>query len=198
MATIPKSTTLVFLGRSGCGKDTQIGFLLKQPDFQGAVQSATGTSFREYSRRNTVLGRKTKKILAEGARQPDWFAFAVWLFSVGEKLLAEEILISSGSPRSLREAELIDEALEFMERFRAVAVLLEVGPAEAKTRLLARGRHDDNESEIANRLAWFETDVIPAVQYYEQKGRLIKVNGEQSPERVFEELEKKLDEYFAK
>ncbi|MDP3784833.1 MAG: nucleoside monophosphate kinase [bacterium] len=197
MPTIPKSTTLVFLGRAGSGKDTQIDFLLGRADFVSAVKTDTGGRFRELVKNDSALWRKAKKVLDQGARQPDWFAFTLWLFLVGEKVRDEEILVSSGSPRSLREARLIDEALGFMERPSAVAVFIETGPPEAKKRLLLRGRHDDNDPEIENRFAWFETDVLPAVEYYRKEGRLVELNGEQSPEEVFKELGKKLENYFA-
>ena len=39
---------------------------------------------------------------------------------------------------------------------------------------------------------WFDEDVMPILDYYKKDGRLIEVNGEQSPEEVFSELEKKL------
>lgn len=193
---IPESTTLVFLGRSGSGKDTQIDFLLKRPDFAGAIRTDTGGRFRELAQRDSVLWRKAKDVLDRGARQPDWFAFSLWLFLVGEKLKGGEILISSGSPRSLREARLIDEALAFMERPAAVAVLVDVNPQEATKRLLLRGRHDDNKKGIEERMAWFETDVMPALEYYRKEKRLIEVGGEPSPEEVFKELEEKLEKYF--
>ena len=193
---ISKSTTLVFLGRSGSGKDTQIDFLFKRPDFAGAIRTDTGGRFRELAQRDSVLWEKAKDVLDRGARQPDWFAFSLWLFLVGEKLKSDEILVSSGSPRSLREARLIDEALAFMERPLAVAVLVEVSPPEATKRLFARGRTDDNKKGIAERMAWFETDVMPAVEYYSEEKRLIEVGGEPSPEEVFKELEEKLEKYF--
>ncbi|MDP3762788.1 MAG: hypothetical protein Q8Q97_01800, partial [bacterium] len=109
----------------------------------------------------------------------------------------EEILILDGT-RRLKEAKILDEALEFIGRPKAAAVLLGISPEESKKRLLARGRTDDREKRIQNRLAWFETEVITTIGYYKSEKRLIEVNGEQSPEKVFEELEKKLDEYFTK
>src|SRR3989339_315556 len=193
---ISKSTTLVFLGRSGSGKDPQIDFLLKRPDFAGAIRTDTGGRFRELAQRDSVLWKKAKDILDRGARQPDWFAFSLWLFLVGEKLKSDEILVSSGSPRSLREAGLIDEALAFMERPLAVAVLVEVSPPEATKRLFARGRTDDNKKGIAERMAWFETDVMPAVEYYSEEKRLIEGGGEPSPEKDIERIGKKLEKNF--
>mgnify|MGYP001583454290 CR=1 FL=1 len=195
---IPKATTLVFLGRSGSGKDTQIDFLLRREELKEAVRTSTGDGFREFAARNTPLGRKAKEILDKGERQPDWFAFTMWFSSFGALVQEEEIVLSSGSPRSLREAGLIDEVLEFIGRPKAVAVYLNIASEEVEKRLLSRGRHDDNKTEILRKMGWFETDVLPAVDYYRRKQRLIEVNGEQSPEEVFKELEEKLGTYFAK
>ena len=69
---------------------------------------------------------------------------------------------------------------------------------EAEKRLLARGRADDVESSIKNRMDWFDEDVMPILDYYKKDGRLIEVNGEQSPEEVFSELEKNIENYFSK
>ena len=195
---IPKATTLVFLGRSGCGKDTQVEFLRKRPDFAGALEISTGNRFREFAKKETLLGRKTKEILDAGKRQPDWFGFATWLSSFGDSIQGEEILLASGSPRSLREAGLEDEALEFVKRPRAVAIYLNVSRTAAKKRLLLRARHDDSEKEIESRLDWFETDVLPVVEYYRNNKCLIEINGDPAPEEVFKELEEKLEKYFIK
>ena len=195
---IPRATTFVFLGRTGSGKDTQADFLKKLPDFSDAIEISTGDFFREFATKSTLLGRKTKETLGVGGRQPDWFAFAVWLFGFGERVQSEEIILASGSPRSLREAGLIDEALKFVVRPKAIAIYIEVSREEAKKRLFLRARSDDSDKEINRRMEWFETDVMPAVEYYKNEGRLIEVNGEQSPAEVFKELEQKLEKYFIK
>lgn len=49
-------------------------------------------------------------------------------------------------------------------------------------------RKDDNEDGVRARLAWFKTDVQPVIDYYEGKGELIRINGEQSIESVFEDV----------
>ena len=195
---IPKATTLVFLGRSGCGKDTQVEFLKKRRDFSGALEFSTGDLFREISSKDTLLGKKAKEILDTGRRQPDWFAFAMWLLVFGDIVKGEEILLSSGSPRSMREAGLIDETLEFIHRPKAIAIYLDVSREEARKRLLLRGRNDDIDKSIENRMDYFERDVIPAIDYYRKEKRLIEVNGNPPPEEVYKELEKKLEKYFIK
>lgn len=195
---IPKATTLVFPGRSGCGKDTQVEFLKKHEKLPKAIEFSTGDYFREIAAKSTVLGKKAKAVLDAGGRQPDWFAFAMWLSVFGDVVKDEEILFSSGSPRSLREAGLIDEALEFTERPKATAIYLNVTREEATKRLLGRGRGDDLRDNIENRMDYFERDVIPTVEYYRKDGRLIEVDGNPRPEEVFKELEQKLEKYFIK
>lgn len=49
-------------------------------------------------------------------------------------------------------------------------------------------RQDDNEEAIKNRLDYFEKDVKEVLDYYRKDGRLITVNGEQSIEKVFEDI----------
>lgn len=49
-------------------------------------------------------------------------------------------------------------------------------------------REDDTLSAITERLSWFRTDVQPVISFYRKTGRLIKINGEQSIEKVFEDI----------
>ena len=49
-------------------------------------------------------------------------------------------------------------------------------------------RYDDNLEAINNRLDYYEDRVMETVKYYEDQGRLIKINGAQSIEDVFEEI----------
>jgi len=53
-------------------------------------------------------------------------------------------------------------------------------------------RVDDDEKGVRKRLEWFQTEVKPAINYYEKRGELIKINGEQSIENVFKDILKVL------
>lgn len=53
-------------------------------------------------------------------------------------------------------------------------------------------RADDDEKGVRKRLEWFQTEVKPAINYYEKRGELIKINGEQSIEDVFKDILKVL------
>jgi adenylate kinase len=193
---IPKSTTLVFLGRSGCGKDTQIEFLLKRPEFKDAVKFISGDNFRKLAQESSTLGRKVKEILDAGGLIPYWLPAYFWIDSLREKVRNDEIFILSGSPRRFEETRFLDEVLEFIGRPKAVAILLEIRPEEVKKRLLLRARADDTEERIKKRLGWYETEVIQTIEYYRKEKRLVEVDGEPKPEIVFQELEEKLEKYF--
>ena len=62
-------------------------------------------------------------------------------------------------------------------------------------RLLGRGRIDDNHDDIKTRLGWYETDVVPAIDFYKNnpKYNFIEINGEQTIEKVHQDILGKLD-----
>ena len=49
-------------------------------------------------------------------------------------------------------------------------------------------RFDDTTEAINNRLDFYEERVIPVVKYYEEQNQLLKINGEQSIEKIFEDI----------
>ena len=59
-------------------------------------------------------------------------------------------------------------------------------------RLLARKRADDTEETIRNRIRIYHEETAPLIQYYESTGSLIRINGDQSIEDVFSEIQKKI------
>lgn len=50
------------------------------------------------------------------------------------------------------------------------------------------GRSDDTLEAINSRLDYYEERVVKAVEYYEDQGRLVRINGEQSIEDVFKDI----------
>jgi len=192
---IPESVTLVFLGRSGCGKDTQIDFLLKRPGFAGAVKIVMGDIFRDIAKSDSLLGRRVRKVIETGGLLPVWIEIYALVSALASKVMKDEILILDGT-RRLEEAKILDEALKFVGRPGAVGVLLKISPEESMRRLLGRGRADDREERIKNRLHWFETEVTPTIEHYRLEKRLVEVKGEGTREEIFQRLQAGLEQYF--
>jgi adenylate kinase family enzyme len=106
-------------------------------------------------------------------------------------MTGEEHVIFDGTPRSLHEAQIIDTAITFYNRQRPHVIYLNISREASKARMIARRRMDDiNPEEIERRLNWFETDVIPAVEYFRQhsKYNFVELDGDQPVEAIQKEL----------
>lgn len=182
--------TISLLGRSGCGKDTQAALL--EQKFGYAILS-TGVLFRALAQEPTAAGKRVAALLEKGDLPPGWLAEFLWTRWLLEKKSLPEHLIFNGAPRRLDEAKELDEVLDFFERVDLGVLLIDISRAEAKRRLLKRGRADDDERAINERLDWFEKDVLPVIDYYERSSRLVRINGQQPIEDVFKEILSKLD-----
>lgn len=183
--------TIIFIGRSGCGKGTQaklIDAYLRRQDAQKhpIYHIETGVGFRDFIQGKSHTNRLSKEIYDRQDRQPDYLAIWMWSHFLIEKLTGEEHLIIDGTPRSLPEAAILNNALEFYKR-QANVVYLNVSRALSERRLVERGRGDDSDmAKITKRLDWFEHDVAPAIEYFRSHSlhNFIEVDGEQSVERV--------------
>jgi adenylate kinase family enzyme len=190
--------TFIFIGRSGCGKGTQVELLkqyIKEKDPNGEIfYLETGARFREF-----IQGAKHSQVLSEeiykkGDRQPDFLAVWMWSNVLIDSFKGTEHAFFDGITRSLPEAMTFTTAMEFYGRKPSV-VYINVSREWSEARLLARGRADDlDKEEVKKRLDWFEKDSLPAIDYFNiHKGyTLLEINGEQSVEDVHGEIVGKL------
>jgi adenylate kinase len=51
-------------------------------------------------------------------------------------------------------------------------------------------RDDDKEDAIKKRLKTYHKQTEPLINYYKKKGLLVRINGEQSIEKIFDEIKK--------
>lgn len=178
-------STFVFIGRSGCGKGTQAALLKTYFEGRGCevLKLGTGDFARERAKRDTLTGKWIKSILEAGGFFPHWLAGALMVEMIEPQLTAhEQVLILDGSPRRMHEAEVLDDFMAHLKRPPVRAIHLDISEEECRKRMLARGRGDDTEDAIKNRLTWFETQVAPVLGYYGD--RLISVSGVGSPESI--------------
>jgi adenylate kinase len=191
--------TFIFMGRSGCGKGTQ-GKLLEEklraldPEHD-ILYLESGDIFRTFIKGNNYSQKLSREVYESGALQPEFLAVWAWASLMVENMGGKEHLILDGMPRKLREAHVLDSALNFYNRGRVHIVYINVSREWSKDRLLARGRLDDNHDDVEVRLNWFDHDVLPAVNYFKDHGEynFHDINGEQSIDKVHAEVLKKLD-----
>jgi len=190
--------TFIFIGSSGSGKGTQVALLreevLKRSPETPIFYLQTGQHFREFIKADSLAAQIAKSAIDSGGRAPDFLAMYIWSKIFVENITGDEHLIIDGSPRSLNEAVNLDIALKFFRRERPVVIYIKVSKEWSIEHLLSRAqkesRADDTRESIDRRMAWFESDVIPAVEKFrrDRDYDFIEVDGEQSIEKVHRDI----------
>ncbi len=184
--------TLVFIGRSGSGKGTQAELLIKQFAARGepVFYAETGEQIRKFFATGSYSSQLAQKVSLTGNRQPDFMADYMWSNLLLYQFQGVEHLIFDGTPRSLFQAQILDTAMAFYQRELVHVIALHVSHLCAADRLAKRGRNDDDEQGIGKRLAWYEKDVVPALDYYRTnpRYRLVEIDGERSIAEVHADI----------
>lgn len=197
MYFMDKPTGIIFIGRSGCGKGTQADLLKKYLEKQDGAGSVfyiyTGEGLRELTKRQDLLTARLvdEKVMKAGAKAPDFVAVWVWSGKFVEGMDEKRHIMLDGSPRTVIEAKLLDEAFDFYGRSAVFPIWLDVSAEEVFFRMKHRGRADDTEDQIKNRLAYYEKYVVPAINYYdkESENKLIHIDGNvRDPELIHKNI----------
>lgn len=178
------------MGPPGSGKGTQAQGLVRE---RGWIQLSTGDLFREHIARDTELGRTAKRYIDKGEYVPD----VVTVDMVRQRLREiprETRVIFDGFPRTVAQADELDELLAEFDRNVDAVLLLDVPRAELLTRLGKRaseqGRTDDTPEVIGKRLDVYEAKTRPVVEHYRAKGLVRAVDGIGAVEEIAARLAK--------
>lgn len=193
------SKTIVFVGRSGAGKGTQVELLkayLAQNDTSREVRALImGDIYRAFFKSPGYIQDIARDIsMNQGRFQPDFMTNALFVSDALKIVDADSHLFLDGYPRSVSQLQVTKELLQYAKREGAIFLNVEVSRAEVKDRMMKRGRGDDGESAIESRLAEYDRTVVPMIEAAKADPffSYIEVNGEQSVEAVHEEMKKAL------
>ena len=200
---------LILIGPPGAGKGTQAENL--QADF-GLPYIATGDMMRAKRQEDSELGREIARVIAAGELVPDDVVCKVLLERVDAE--GDDGFLLDGFPRTERQADVLDQALERRGRKLTAVLLIEAADDVIIQRLAGRRvcsnghvyhvdfnrpkhegvcdidgtklvqRDDDKPETIEKRLAVYHNETEPLVARYEEAGLLRSFDGTRPPEEV--------------
>ena len=207
-----KPLVVILLGPPGSGKGTQAVRLsqeLKIPHI------STGDLFRENLSKNTDLGKKAKSYMDGGQLVPDEVVLEMLFDRVSRPDCVKGYLLD-GFPRTIPQAEALERHLQ--DTANVIALNLQVKDElifkRAEGRMTCKcgqtynkyfsppkiegkcdkcesalyQRTDDAAAVVQERLKVYHLQTEPLIEFYQKKGLLVSVNGENAPDVVFQEL----------
>jgi len=175
---------VVLFGPPGAGKGTQAALLKER---LGLSHFSTGEEFRRHIAAGTPLGERIRAIVESGDLVPDEIVLDV----VREALSNEANgagWVFDGFPRTLAQAHALDQLLATMGLRIDAVLTIEVPEEELIRRMLQRGRSDDTEQVIRERLRVYHERTAPVLDYYAQQGKLHHVAGDATIDQVHERI----------
>ncbi|MCK4386770.1 MAG: nucleoside monophosphate kinase [Candidatus Pacebacteria bacterium] len=187
----------IFIGRSGCGKGTQVDLLVEElkKEERDIFSLGTGDKFRKFAQGDNYSNKLSSAISEQGDLQPEFLAVLMWASTMVENVQGNEDFVLDGVPRKMAEATILDSALKFYGFRKPILIFMNVSRKWSEERLAGRGRSDDDINEIKKRLDWYDTEVAPVVEWYRNNSdyRFLDINGEQTIEEVHREIIGKLN-----
>jgi adenylate kinase len=205
---------LILLGPPGSGKGTQGETL--QTDLE-LPYYATGDILRAAVRDGTEIGKQAKEYMDRGDFVPDDVMVGVIAERVDQPEAADGFILD-GFPRTIAQAEALDAKMGELGRELTAVILIEVSEEEIVRRLSGRRtcpnghvfhvefdppekegvcdvcgeplqtREDDKPEVVRHRLGQYEEKTKPLIDYYEQRGLLERIDGEQAPDEVGDQI----------
>jgi len=199
---------ILLLGAPGAGKGTQSK---KIAEAYGIEHITTGDALRANKDMETEHGTP-REYMDAGELVPDPVVNEIVKAAIEDA----SGFVLDGYPRNLSQAEYLSEITDL-----DVVALLDVSTEELVDRLTGRRmdpetgdiyhvefnmpdadeirerlvqRDDDTEETVRERLRVFEENTQPVIDHYEKTGELVRIDGEQTPDEVREDLESAIED----
>lgn len=180
---------IIIFGPPGTGKGTMSEKIAEEFGFR---HISTGDIIRKNQRERTKIGLIADKMkVSEGNLLPD---------DIINEMVKQEIIddkksigfIFDGFPRTAGQAKMLDQFLNHKKTPVTEVVYLDTPKWVVLERILKRGetseRADDNKEVFKTRWEAYKKDTIPAIEYFEGRGKVTRVNGEQTIDEVYKEI----------
>lgn len=169
---------VVLLGPPGAGKGTQAVLLSEK---LGVPHISTGDLFRANIGQQTPLGLEAKKYMDAGDLVPSDVTNRMVEARVAEPDAANGFVLD-GYPRTVDQADVLEKILAGIDKKLDAVLCFVVAEDTVVERMLARGRNDDTEEVIRNRLRVYREETAPLLDHYD--GLVVSVDGVGEVEEV--------------
>ncbi len=184
---------VVIFGPPGSGKGTQSDKIIEK---YGYAHISTGDVLRKEISEESELGNKAKAFIEKGELVPDDLIIEMLAVTL-DNIKSDTGVIFDGFPRTTPQAEALQAMLKERDADVNVMLSLEVPKEELITRLLERGkssgRSDDNLKVIEARIAVYEAQTAPVMDFYKAEGTFNGIEGVGSIDDIFGRIVEALD-----
>jgi len=184
--------SVLFFGPQGAGKGTQVKLLIKflqEESDRGVIHIDMGQLLRDMIAGGGHSAQLTNEIVGVGKRMPDFMPIYLQTSALVKNFTGEEHIIADGLARGPDQTRGWDDAMVFYKRGDYEVISLELSEEASIKRLLVRGRSDDTESAIRNRLEWHKKEVEPQLALLKERGRTIhRIDGEPDVETIHKSI----------
>ena len=177
-------TRLIFLGPPGAGKGTQAQ---KLAESYGIPHISTGDILRQAVADQSDLGVQAQGFIDKGELVPDSLVVGL----IQERLQQPDTKpgwILDGFPRNTSQAHDLNTLLDQLGEKYNWVVYFSVEQEALVQRMLERGRQDDNEVTVRRRLAVYQEQTAPLIDFYRARNCLKLIDGNQDVEKVSQAL----------
>ncbi|MEA3399262.1 MAG: nucleoside monophosphate kinase [Patescibacteria group bacterium] len=186
--------TYILVGRSGCGKGTQLE-LLQQKINKPNKTIAMGDIYRAFFKEEGYVRDIARDIsVNQGKFQPDFITNSLFVSKALDVIDNKSVLFLEGYPRTSDQFKVVKELMEYTKRNNITVINLYVSAESAKQRLLDRGREDDTEKAIDSRLLEYERTVVPMLEEIKKDSSInyIEIDGEPTVEEIHQDIMSKI------
>jgi len=169
---------IILFGPPGAGKGTQA---IKLAEKFELIHISTGDLLRAEVKAGTELGNAAKQLMDKGILVSDEIVTGM-IDSKISKNLTSKGFIFDGFPRTLNQAQSLDNLLLKRSLSISITLALEVDEEELYKRISLRGKisgriDDQDRDTFMKRMQVYNTETAPLKQYYKNKGILTTTNG---------------------
>ena len=179
---------IVIFGPPGAGKGTQSKFIVSKYNLH---QLSTGDLLRYEIKNNTPIGSQISSIMNNGELVSDEIVDNL-IENVVSNNLYKNRIIFDGYPRTLSQAQNLDNLLKKYDQKINIVLKLSVSLETVKKRISERqnqeNRDDDNEETAIKRYKTYEKSSEPVINYYKQSNLLRVINGEATISKINSEI----------